>query len=351
MSAIEGYLGRTLPASPSALTIPHRRSFSSSVDVGRDRRSPKKGKAKPRTWTLLYHRPPGRSVLPRAMIGTSSMSILYWTWYVADFIPTVNGSAESLFAAGRIDAEALELMTVDTTIGLVGLGLSTMFLTGSISYIRHLVSAVWKSSDDDGEEEVEGSSESLLAVSTLRLPFATQPALLKKITFDPESNPFDSERDVLFGDEELKSAGSDITIFRQGELTLVGDKDVKDILGKFGGDFGRKKGHLALQRTSKDGGYEGNTSGIAFMFPNKNWLLDIGSGAEIMRDASPHLLRSLVLREQPYQFGVGGGGRGGALAKDDGTDEKEEEGQSVADTFDYEKYVSKRKGAQKKSRR
>ena len=75
-------------------------------------------------WQLLYKRSPSRSTYPRATLTFSSFNALYWMWYTFDFTPSVNAAAYEKAALNQIDAESLELLLVDGTIGYVGLGLA-----------------------------------------------------------------------------------------------------------------------------------------------------------------------------------------------------------------------------------
>ena len=73
-----------------------------------------------RTWKLLYHRSPNRLTMPRGLFGVSTFFQIYWTWYVVDFTPAINKSAQAKYAAGQISQETLELLLIDDMMGYVG---------------------------------------------------------------------------------------------------------------------------------------------------------------------------------------------------------------------------------------
>ena len=73
-----------------------------------------------RTWKLLYHRSPNRLTMPRGLFGVSTFFQIYWTWYVVDFTPAINKSAQVKYAAGQISQETLELLLIDDMMGYVG---------------------------------------------------------------------------------------------------------------------------------------------------------------------------------------------------------------------------------------
>lgn len=258
-------------------------------------------------YNLLYHRSPSRSTPPRAMVGISTFNLLYWTWYVADFTPSVNASAQAKAALGQIDADTLHLLLIDPKMGYVGLGVSIAIWSGAWMYTRQLISAIWKGSDGN------------LAVSGLQLPFLTEPKVLAKTVYDPTTNNTfsDGVEHIQFTEAELKAESSNIAFYRHGDLSLSGEKDTNDILVKYDGDFSRKVGHLALKVNATDNSSssssssqdeerdETSISNSAFsnLSKQKYYLLDIGSSEEIMPNASHHLLSSLVIREHHLMIG------------------------------------------------
>lgn len=254
-------------------------------------------------YNLLYHRLPSRSTPPRAMVGISTFNLLYWTWYVADFTPSVNASAQAKAALGQIDADTLHLLLIDPKMGYVGLGVSIAIWSGAWMYTRQLISAIWKGSDGN------------LAVSGLQLPFLTEPKVLAKTVYDPTTNNTfsDGVEHIQFTEAELKAESSNIAFYRHGDLSLSGEKDTNDILVKYDGDFSRKVGHLALKLNTADNSSssskdeesdETSISSSAFSNLSKQkYLLDIRSSDEIMPNASHHLLSSLVIREHHLMTG------------------------------------------------
>ena len=264
-----------------------------------------------RTWKLLYHRSPSRSTTPRALFGVSTFNICYWLWYVADFTPAINSSALAKHANGQIDQATLELLLVDETIGFVGLGVSGIIWLGAFLYSKQLVSAIWGSVNAGGGEEED--EKSLIAISTLKLPFLTQPKILDKLDYNPETTDFDSAEDVMFTESELKTESSVVGVFAPGELTLSEDQRKNDVLVKFEGDFSRLRGHIAL-KDDDAADYSFNNGEIkmrpwlASLYSQK-YLLDIASADEVMPNASPTLLNSLVLRDYHFPKASKKGGR------------------------------------------
>eukprot|EP00984_Skeletonema_dohrnii_P025284 scaffold14408_cov173-Skeletonema_dohrnii-CCMP3373.AAC.1 len=264
-----------------------RRPLSSTTAT-----TPKQQQQDDPTYTLLFHRSPSRSTPPRAMLGISTFNLSYWTWYVADFTPSVNAAAQSKLALGQIDAETLDILLIDPKMGYVGLGVSLAIWGGAFMYVKQLVSAMWKGSN--------GS----MAVSGLKLPLLTEPKVLKRTVYDPNSNQFDGVENIQFTQSELES--ENVEFYSQGDLSISGEKDVNDLLVKFDGEFGKKIGHLALKvNDDNDGsGENGNDTSSALSHLSKQkYLLDIGSVDEIMPNASPHLLRSLVIRDHHLMTG------------------------------------------------
>lgn len=213
---------------------------------------------------------------------------------MADFTPSVNAAAQSKAALGQIGAETLNVLLIDPKMGYVGLGVSLAIWGGAFIYVKQLVSAMWKGSNDS------------IAVCGLKLPLLTEPKVLTRTVYDPNSNQFDDVENIQFTQSELESE-NDAEFYSQGELSISGEKDTNDLLVKFDGDFCKKVGHLALKinDSSDNDNVEsstGTSSVLSHLFKQKH-LLDIGSGEEIMPNASPHLLRSLVIRDHHLMTG------------------------------------------------
>lgn len=223
-------------------------------------------KTSSRQYSLLYARSPSRSTYPRVTLGFSTFNALYWLWYTYDFTPSVNASAYEKAALNQIDAETLDLLLVDSTMGYVGLGIALVIWGGSIWYPKHLVSAIWKREDD-------------LAVSTLGVPFVKVPGIL-------------GGSKTTFTEEELKSE-SNVQFFRFDEIGVVGEKETNEILIKLDGDLGKKRGHLALQLNDPHADPSAD-SGLLSVLNKKNYLLDIGSEEEIVEGANEDLLKALL---------------------------------------------------------
>jgi hypothetical protein len=225
------------------------------------------------------------------MLGVSTFNLSYWTWYVSDFTPSVNAAAQSKAALGQIDAETLNLMLIDPKMGYVGLGVSLAIFGGAFMYVKQLVSAMWKGSDGN------------IAVSGLKLPLLTEPKILARTVYDPNSNQFDGVENIQFTKSELES--ENVEFYSQGDLSISGEKDTNDILVKFDGDFSKKVGHLALKvnDTGKNEKEKDDTNSDLSHISKQKYLLDIQSGEEIMPNASPYLLRSLVIRDHHLMMG------------------------------------------------
>eukprot|EP00986_Skeletonema_menzelii_P013180 scaffold7526_cov120-Skeletonema_menzelii.AAC.1 len=257
-------------------------------------KQPQKDKDDP-TYTLLYHRSPSRSTPPRAMLGISSFNLSYWTWYVADFTPSVNAAAQAKAALGQIDAETLNILLIDPKMGYVGLGVSLAIWGGAFMYVKQLISAIWKGSD--------GS----IAISGLRLPLLTEPKVLKRTVYDPNSNIFDGVENIQFTQSELES--ENVAFYsHHGDLSISGEKDTNDLLVKFDGDFSKKVGHLAIKVNDEGddnsiGENGSDTSSALSHLSKQKYLLDIGSGDEIMPNASPHLLKAMVIKDHHLMTG------------------------------------------------
>ncbi|KAL3761668.1 hypothetical protein ACHAW5_002648 [Stephanodiscus triporus] len=221
----------------------------------------------------------------------STFNLLYWTWYVVDFTPAINASAEKKAAIGQIDKQTLELLLVDPTMGYLGLGVSSIIWLGVYLYSKQLVSAIWASQTTAGEGE-----EILLAVSTLKLPFLTQPKVLRKVVYDPETNNFDGEGEaVQFTESEIRSTAN---IYAPGELALSEDRKKHDAIVRFDGDFSRLRGFVALKKED-----ENENDGLLASLLQQKYLIDISSADEVMPNASPLLMRSLVMQDYPLTSG------------------------------------------------
>lgn len=225
------------------------------------------------------------------MLGISTFNLSYWTWYVSDFTPSVNAAAQAKAALGQIDAETLNILLIDPKMGYVGLGVSLAIWGGAFMYVKQLVSAMWKGSN--------GS----IAVSGLKLPLLTEPKVLKRTVYDPNSNQFDGVENIEFTQSELESES--VAFYSHGDLSISGERDTNDLLVKFDGEFSKKIGHLALKVNDDDdddssGENENDTSSALSHLSKQKYLLDIGSADEIMPNASPHLLKSLVIREHHF---------------------------------------------------
>ena len=187
-------------------------------------------------------------------------------WYTFDFTPSVNAAAYEKAALNQIDAESLELLLVDGTIGYVGLGLALVIWGGSVWYPKHLVSAIWKSDDN-------------LAISTLSMPFIKSPSIL-------------GGEHSKFTEEQMKLEPG-IEFFKTGEISVTGEREKNELLVKLDGDLGKKRGHLALQLRDPNAEQESGNN-LLTLFTSKNYLLDIGSEDEIVDDANADLLRVLL---------------------------------------------------------
>ena len=217
-------------------------------------------------WYLLYERSASRLSYPRATLAFSSFNALYWMWYTFDFTPSVNAAAYEKAALNQIDAETLELLLVDSSMGYVGLGLALVIWGGSVWYPKHLVSAIWKSGDN-------------LAVSTLSMPFVKAPSIL-----GGENSKFTAE--------QLKLEPG-IQFYKAGEISITGEREKNELLVKLDGDLGKKRGHLALQLRDPNAEQESGNNPLTLV-TNKNYLLDIGSQDEIVEGANADLLSVLL---------------------------------------------------------
>ena len=229
------------------------------------------------------------------MLGISSFNLTYWTWYVADFTPSVNAAAQAKAALGQIDAETLNILLIDPKMGYVGLGVSLAIWGGAFMYVKQLISAIWK-----------GSDGSTIAISGLKLPLLTEPKVLKRTVYDPNSNQFDDGvENIQFTKAELES--ENVEFYSHGDLSISGEKDTNDLLVKFDGDFSRKVGHLAIKVNDTDddgnGRNESDSGSALSLLSKQKYLLDIASGDEIMPNASPHLLKAMVIRDHHFMTG------------------------------------------------
>lgn len=240
-------------------------------------------------WLLLYRRSDSRSTYPRATLTFSTFNLFYWLWYTFDFTPAVNASAHEKAVLGQIDAETLELLLVDSNMGYVGLSLALVIWSGSIWYPKHLITAIWKSEDDD-------KSNQRMAISTMKMPFVSEPNVLQKKKWT------DGVGTTIFTETELRS-DPNIEFFNAGKIRIVGERETNDILVKLDGELGRKRGHLSLQANDAKNESSAATpsAGPLSLLTKKNYLLDIGSEDEIMEGANSHLLRALLLNDYQVQ--------------------------------------------------
>jgi len=184
--------------------------------------------------------------------------------------------------------------------GYVGLGVSVLIWGASVSYVRNLVSGIWKvvGEEDDTVGRSRESSRNTkgvsLAVSTLKLPFASLPEILNRVKYDPNHNQFDEVENVIFAESELK-ADSNIKFYAPGELAVMNDSDVNGILVKLDGEMSRKRGHLALHKMEAGTLKTGDEPLLAHL-TKQGYLLDIDE-FEVVPGADPDLLRAFVLRE------------------------------------------------------
>lgn len=172
------------------------------------------------------------------------------------------------------------MLLIDPNMGYLGLGVSSMIWLGAFLYSRQLVSAIWATKIVAGEED-----QSRLAVATLKLPFLTQPTILRKTVYDPDSNNFDgSVEDVHFTNSEIISTPS-VKFFAPGDLALCEDKIQHDAIVRYDGDFRRLRGHIALKKTGKNDEKVGYLASL----PNQKLLMDISATDEVMPNASATL--------------------------------------------------------------
>lgn len=256
-----------------------RHAFSLSTTDDDDKSSSRLKQAHfEKKWTLLYHRNPSRNTYPRAFFGISTFNLLYWTWYVVDFTPAINLSAQTKFDLGKIDPATLEMLVIDPNMGYIGLGVSSVIWLGAFLYSRQLVSAIWATQpicEEDGR----------LAVATLKLPFLSQPKILLKTVFDPESNNFEgSVQDIPFTEADINSTSS-VKIFAPGDLALCEDKMQHDAIVKYDGDFRRLRGHIALKKADESDVKKGPLAAVL----DQKFLLDIHATEEVMPHASATL--------------------------------------------------------------
>ena len=67
---------------------------------------------------------------------------------------------------------------------------------------------------------------------------------------------------------------------------------------KFDGDFSRLRGFVALKKCNGDDSDDNNRGPLASVLQQK-YLVDINSADEVMPNASPFLMRALVLSDYP----------------------------------------------------
>ncbi len=185
--------------------------------------------------------------------------------------------------------------------GYVGLGVSVLIWGASVSYVRNLVSGIWKAVDNVdgsasglGERSTNDTKDMSLAVSTLKFPFVSLPEILNRVKYDPNANQFDEVENVTFTESELK-ADSNIKFYASGELAVMNDADVNGILVKLDGEMSRKRGHLALHKVEAGAMPTGDEPLLAHL-TKQGYLLDIDE-FEVVPGGDPDLLRAFVLRE------------------------------------------------------
>ena len=161
-----------------------------------------------------------------------------------------------------------------------GLGVGALISFACYQYTTQVVAAIWSSPSDT------------LAVSTLKLPGLTEPSVLKRTVYDPETNDFDELEDLVFHESELMDEPN-VQFYRRGELALADDQMQQSLLLEHDGDFSRLVGHIAL---AKRGQLDGIKTKAAPLF--KTSYLISGSSGEFTSNSGPALLRSLVLPEQ-----------------------------------------------------
>ena len=260
-------------ANPIAVTGNHARCFATT-------------KAEPpidhdeETYTLRYLRASKDSKPLRWLLGLSSFNMAYFGWYCVDFVPSVNKGAIARFEAGEIDQATLELLWVDSSIGYAGLGVGALISFACYQYTTQVVAAIWSSPNDT------------LAVSTLKLPGLSEPSVLKRTVYDPETNDFDELEDIVFHKSELM-AEPNVQFYQRGELALADDQMQQSLILEYDGDFSRLVGHIALAKRDK---LDSIKTKAAPLF--KTSYLISGSSGEFTSNSGPALLRSLVLPEQ-----------------------------------------------------
>lgn len=75
-------------------------------------------------------------MMPRAALGMSSFNLLYWLWYVIDFVPAVNQSP-------------LQDLHIEPTFGFVGLAMGAGIQVGTVMYPLNLISKMEYNHKDD----------------------------------------------------------------------------------------------------------------------------------------------------------------------------------------------------------
>lgn len=78
---------------------------------------------------IIYARNPKRRFFARALLGSSTVHMAYWAWYVLDFTPAVNASN-------------IEMIQMDPTVGYVGWTLSVIMLGGASLYPKYLIGEI-----------------------------------------------------------------------------------------------------------------------------------------------------------------------------------------------------------------
>jgi len=122
---------------------------------------------------VFYERSPTRSLFPRASLGLSTLHSIYWTWYVADFIPALNKNAEIM--AGKAAANAIPateaIQNVDASLGYLGLGVALTINFFAAMYPSALITKISLGGSGKTQDGSNGSGQ--LKVWTYKLPFIT----------------------------------------------------------------------------------------------------------------------------------------------------------------------------------
>ena len=168
--------------------------------------------------TLLYKRNPSKAFFPRALLSLSTVHTGYWTWYVCDFTPHVQTAVQVATTSAITDASSI---TIDTTVGYVGLGLAIFMSIGSALYPTSLIQEIQLKepiivgkSDYDHDQDKHSSASATLQIRTYSLPFITP--------------------------------SSTVTQYNVGDVLIDSPNDTKEIITKGGGDISYFNGYLPL---------------------------------------------------------------------------------------------------------